>query len=326
MPEINEITSLPELKAGIALWNKKHSRFKIRQHLYYQNLLAPYSGVKVRLFGLFRESDKDELDLIGFAACKYPLSQASDFLDTDLGWISLLVTKAQAGSALWRKLLAGVENVLLNIGVRRINYGGDPQNFFSGLPKKFAQEAQAWETAGYKSGEIQADLQRIYTEPPEVEIFSQSGARVKQVELEERSAFLSFLEAEFPGRWEYEAKNISRWPVGLQDYYILTLQSAGIVGFARTNRQDSFYQGPNINWSGNSGEKYAGLGPLGIGRSWWGQGLSTPFLQNVLLSLYNRGYREITIDWTTLVAHYQRFGFQVNQEYIPLQKELNKNL
>lgn len=88
-------------------------------------------------------------------------------------------------------------------------------------------------------------------------------------------------------------------------------------------RQDGFYRGPNVNFGGKSGVAYAGLGPLGLAEGCRGKGLSTPFLQQILKRLYNAGYREITIDWTTLVEYYKRFGYEVVHKYIPLQKELN---
>ena len=314
---IKELKKVEDLDAGIKLWNKNYTKYSLERDLYRQNLLAPYSGLQIRLFGGFENNR-----LIAFAVIKQPVEELNNYVGPERGWIALLVAESGAGSNDWKELLAYVTKELEYFGARFISYGQDPQNFLPGLPVDYESEKTAWLEAGFQEAGLESDLRRIYKSEPDARDFSDDSYLVRQAEITDRRNLLEFLKVEFPGRWQYEAENISCWPGGIQDYYLL-LKNKAIIGFARTNRQDGFYRGPNVNFGGVSGETFAGLGPLGIAENWRGQGLSTPFLQQILRQLYNDGYKEITIDWTTLVEYYKRFGYEVVHQYIPLQKELN---
>ncbi|MGM0414213.1 MAG: GNAT family N-acetyltransferase [Bacillota bacterium] len=314
---IKELEKVEYLDAGIKLWNKNYNKYRLKKSLYRQNILAPYSGLQVRLFAGFKDNR-----LIGFAVSKQPVTELSNYVGPERGWISLLVTEDGAGSASWKELLDYIINELKITGGKYISYGQDPQNFLPGLPVEFEAEREAWVKAGFKAGGLESDLRRVYKEEPEVREFPDSSYHVQQAEVKDRNSLLRFLSEEFPGRWQYEAENISCWPGGIKDYYLLVKGENNIIGFARTNRQDGFYKGPNINFGGESGEDFAGLGPLGLAENWRGRSLSTPFLQKVLSILYHNGYKEITIDWTNLIEYYKKFGYEVVNQYIPLQKEL----
>ena len=314
---IKELKKVEDLDAGIKLWNKNYTKYSLKRDLYRQNLLAPYSGLQVRLFGGFEDNS-----LIVFAVIKQPVVELVNYVGPERGWISLLVADEGAGSESWRQMLAYITEELEDAGAKFISYGQDPQNFLPGLPVDYEFEKEAWLEAGFQAAGLESDLRRVYEAEPDAREFSDESYQVKQAEIADRKNLLNFLAKEFPGRWQYEAENISCWPGGLFDYYLL-LKEDIIIGFARTNRQDGFYKGPNVNFGGKTGKVFAGLGPLGIAESWRGKGLSTPFLQRILKKLYNDGYREITIDWTTLIEYYKRFGYKVVNQYIPLQKELN---
>ncbi|MFW5789828.1 MAG: GNAT family N-acetyltransferase [Bacillota bacterium] len=314
---IKELEKVKYLDAGISLWNQNYNNYSLKAGLYRQNILAPFSGLQVRLFGSFADNR-----LVGFGVIKQPVRELINYVGPERGWISLLVTEDGAGSDKWLELLDFIINQFRTSGVKYISYGQDPQNFLPGLPAEFEAEKKAWVRAGFRAGGLESDLRRVYRQKPEAREFPDDSYSVQQAKSKDRNKLLNFLTEEFPGRWQYEAENISRWPGGLNDYYLLIKGDTDIIGFARTNRQDGFYKGPNLNFGGKSGEAYAGLGPLGLAESWRGKSLSTPFLQRVLNILYHDGYKEITIDWTTLIEYYQKFGYEVVHQYIPLQKEL----
>lgn len=82
---------------------------------------------------------------------------------------------------------------------------------------------------------------------------------------------LEFLKKYFPGRWYFEAENIRRILGGIEDYWLLWCNNVP-VGFARTNTSKSLYMGSNVNWGSQKGQKYCGLGPIGIANNCRGRG------------------------------------------------------
>ena len=328
--KVAEIKNRAELKAAVKLWNERHSSFILRQELIQQNILSPYSKLNVKLMGLYRRKK-----LEGFAVCKWLSEPVADYASCKEGWLSLFTAPPDKRLKLWQSL----QEFLARRGVKIINYGGDPQNFFPGIPFEFQEEINFWRQAGFQDKPRVYDLHKVYPASFREDEFL-SGYRLDKFEQEiwlehcseeNRILLLEFLQQEFPGRWYYEAENISRRPGGLRDYWLLKGKnskvendnevengSGTVLGFARTNCCDSLYQGPNLNWSGFSGLPFAGLGPLGLASRARGRGLSLPFIAEILRRLITQGYREITIDWTDLVDYYGKLGFEVSREYLPL--------
>ena len=324
------MTDRDELKRGVELWNRRHPGFALKEGFVEQNLLSPFTGVRVELFAA-----RNSGGLSGMAALKWLSDSAGGGEEPGgkkRGFISLFTAETGTGE----KLLDSCLEFLQGLGVSEVGYGGDPQNFLPGLHAEFEEQGLAfWQEAGFQPGESVYDLKKTYSGGgyPRRYDFTDEQNHLKIVECGEEleDELLQFLEEEFPGRWHYEARNISRWPAGLSDYWLLLDQSFGagaspvVLGFARVNRCDGFYRGPSVNWAADSGLPEAGVGPLGLARSARGRGLSLPFLDGVFEMLYNRGYREITVDWTDLVDFYRKFGFQVEREYIPLTLTFENN-
>ncbi len=104
---IKELKKVEDLDAGIKLWNKNYTKYSLERDLYRQNLLAPYSGLQIRLFGGFENNR-----LIAFAAIKQPVEELTNYVGPERGWISLLVAESGAGSTDWKELLAYVTKEL----------------------------------------------------------------------------------------------------------------------------------------------------------------------------------------------------------------------
>ena len=332
--KVADIKNREELNAAVKLWNERHSNFILRQELIQQNILSPYSKLNVKLKGLYLRGK-----LEGFAVCKWLSEPVTDYTSCKEGWLSLFTAPLKKQGKLWQSL----RDFLAGRGVSLIRYGGDPQNFFPGLPVEFMEERHFWQQTGFTEDDRVYDLRRIYPESFREDEFLTSyrldkfeqEVWVERCSEENRTLLLKFLQQEFPGRWYYEAENISRRPGGLLDYWLLKKKtrkeengsqvengSGAVLGFARTNRCDGLYQGPNLNWSGDSGLPFAGLGPLGLASRARGRGLSLPFIAEILQKLLRQGYREITIDWTDLVDYYGKLGFEICEEYLPLSSEL----
>ena len=323
--QIEMMMDREELKRAVELWNRSHRNYPLREGFVEQNLLAPYTGVEVELFSAHKDGD-----LAGMAALKWFSGDVSDHIDHNRGFISLFTAEHDVRG----RLLDFCLDFLGERGAEEIRLGGDPQNFLPGLPAEFGgDELDFWQEAGFEAGEPVYDLKRTYGGggyPLQFDFAGdQNHLRIVRCERNLRDDLLQFLEREFPGRWHYEARNICRWPAGLRDYWLLLDTSAdegeefaagdyAVLGFARVNRSDGYYRGPNLNWPGDSGLPEAGVGPLGLAASARGRGLSLPFLDGIFCRLYERGYREIIIDWTELVEFYNKFGFDVRRRYIPL--------
>ena len=208
-------------------------------------------------------------------------------------------------------------------GVKEIRFGGDPQNFLPGLPfSQLNDYLPKFKEMGYKEGSTEYDLYRnIEDFSFDREVEKKEMLAVRRVCKTEEEELYNFLEQNFPGRWLYEAKNIGRIPGGLRDYWLLWYNDKA-VGFARSNTVDSSYQGPNVNWADRLGESYCGIGPLGIDDDYRKRGWGLYFIAEIIKKLENEGYKEMVIDWTTLVDYYKKLGFEVFNKYICLEKKV----
>lgn len=323
--KINRITDRDGIYKGIKLWNRENPDLKIIDRLIEQNIFAPYAGVNVVGWSCI-EGD----DYLAFGLSKHLSKPITGYADTDRGWISLLVIDSLKNTAeiAGQRLLKEIEDFLSNRGVKKISFGGDPQNYLPGLPVEMEVSYQALlEERNFR------DYGRVYDLYSDILNFEEPS-RVKQIKieygdilkakpvtLEDERDLLDFLAQNFPGRWSYEAENIKRIPGGINDYWLLWYQKKP-VGFVRINRFDSSYLGPNVNWGRQWGEKYCGLGPLGIDKNYQKRGWGLYLMVMVIKSLQEKGYQHMIIDWTTLVDYYKKLGFNTCREYVMFNCEL----
>ncbi len=304
-----------EVRKAFSLWNRLHRNFFIRPALIRQNIYSPFGGLNVEVWGAFR----GEI-ISGVGVIKYE-NRGTD----RRGWISLWGWKQEIPGG---RFFSRLEERLATVGVKRVSFGGDYQNFFpgfpDGLPEGYRDELLA---AGFSQGSKVYDLYRdirgfnVSAKTLELRTFPKWKQEIRPLAKEEEEKFLVFLKENFPGRWQVEAENIRRIPGGIEDYWILVLDGK-IQGFARVNRDDSPYLGANVNWINCRGENFCGLGPLGIAEKYREWGLGKLVIETIIEAMQKQGKQYMVIDWTDLLDFYSSLGFSPRIEYTPLSKEI----
>ncbi|MGM0437373.1 MAG: GNAT family N-acetyltransferase [Bacillota bacterium] len=317
----NKIASTKnEIKKGIKLWNKENPEFKIRDSLIEQNIFSPFTDINVVCINFYMNNK-----ISAFAIIKYLDKGIKNYVDKNKGWISLLTVDPNCADR--KKVIVNslkiIEEFLIMHGVKKIRFGGDPQNFLAGLPSSSWNDYLGiFKEMGYKKGVIEFDLKRnIEKFDFERNIKEEKLLSIQRVYKTNENKLYNFFKENFPGRWLYEAKNIGRIPGGLRDYWFLEYENK-VVGFARTNTINSTYKGPNINWVKDLGEKYCGLGPLGIKNDYRNKGWGLYLIAEIIKELKKEGYKEMVIDWTTLVDYYKKLGFEPYKKYLTLEKKV----
>jgi len=209
--------------------------------------------------------------------------------------------------------------------VKKIYFGGDPQNFLPGLPGSLENDYLfLLEKAGYRRRGIVYDLYQDISQKISDEML-QKKIKLKlcaeKVTKKTEPILLKFLKKYFPERWYFEAENIRRIPDGIEDYWILRTGN-DLLGFARTNTFKSSYLGSNINWCYRWQKNSCGLGPIGIADNWRGKGYGIYLMTNIIQYFKQKGYRHMIIDWTDLVDYYKKIGFEPYIKYTMLEKKL----
>ncbi len=309
-----------EIKQGIKLWNRENKDFLIREKLVEQNIFSPFSGVNVVALNFYRRNK-----IVASGIIKFLDKEIKDYVDNTQGWISLLTADSHCADHkdVIVESLKIIEEFLLMKGVRKIRFGGDPQNFLPGLPESnWDDYLGIFKEMGYQEGTIEFDLkQNIKDFSFEREIEEKNMLTLKRVYKTNEENLYNFLANNFPGRWLYEAQNIGRIPGGLRDYWLLKY-SGKTIAFARTNTVESSYQGPNVNWAADLGESYCGIGPLGIAKDYRKRGWGLHLIAEIINNLAKEGYEEMVIDWTTLIDYYKKLGFKPYKKYLTLEKKV----
>jgi len=323
--EYKKITTREEIYKGIELWNKINPSFHIIPRLVEQNIFKPFTGVNIVVYGSFKNDQ-----IIAFIVAKYLTLPISGNVGLSQGWISLLVVDKERIdiSSTTEELTKKVEADLKIKGVEKIRFGGDPQNFLSGLPIELEEDyLLLLERLGYKKKNKEYDLYldiSNFNSSPKIKQLKEKlekNLQARPVTKEEEEILLDFLQKNFPGRWYYEANNIRRIPGGIEDYWLLWYQN-NPAGFVRTNISESAYMGSNVNWGSQWGKYYCGLGPIGIAADFRGKGWGIYLMIRVIQAFQQQGYCHMIIDWTTLVDYYAKLGFKPWIEYIILYKNL----
>jgi len=317
----NKIASTKsEIMKGIELWNKENPEFEIRERLVEQNIFSPFANINVVCINFYMKNE-----ISAFGIIKYLDKEIKNYVDKTQGWISLLAVDpdCKEKKEVIVNSLKILEEFLVMKGVKNIRFGGDPQNFLAGLPSSSWNDYLGiFKEMGYKKGVIEFDLKRnIEKFDFQRNIKEYKSLSIERVYKTNEDKLYDFLEKNFPGRWFFEAKNIGHIPGGLRDYWFLEYNKK-VVGFARTNTIDSTYKGPNINWVTELGDKYCGLGPLGIANDYRNKGWGLFMIAEIIKELKNEGYKEMVIDWTTLVDYYKKLGFGIYKKYLTLEKKV----
>lgn len=200
-------------------------------------------------------------------------------------------------------------------------FGQDVGHFFPGVPEEATHLSQFLLANGFVKNDtpdhdLQCDLATY--EPPAGSLGSlqQPGVRFARCTPEDVPALEEFLLREFPGRWHYDTiVHKCQTLEEPEDVFALWVDGA-VEGFAYTQSQSSSalpVGGPV--WCQDLGPNWGGLGPIGVSEKVRGRKLGGATLAGALLELKRAGVRNCTIDWTSLVGFYQKYGFQVTRRY-----------
>jgi GNAT superfamily N-acetyltransferase len=254
-----------------------------------------------------------------------PLGFILAYADGSTGWVGLLaVDPAARRRGIGSELLAWAETWIGEQGCKRIRIGGNLRPFFPGLPYAMREHLSFFEKRGYQTDPEQPyeyDIARslegyqpVYTKP--------AGANLILMQAGQEALLLEFLQREYPGRWEFEAREFVRNGGRPEDYLLLWVESK-VEGFCRLTREDSERPIERF-YPQRLPHPWGQFGPLGISKAVRGQGLGGYMIDAAAAHLSSLGVKGCIIDWTSLVDLYGKFGFTIYNQYISLFKAIDK--
>jgi GNAT superfamily N-acetyltransferase len=238
-----------------------------------------------------------------------------------LAWISAIAVQPSAqrqgiGSA----LLTWAESWLTEKGCKRVRIGGNLRPFLPGLPYVMHDNAVFFEKHGYQSSSAQPyeydiarslkDYRPIYPKPVHADLTPMQPG--------DEHLLLDFLHREYPGRWEFEAREFVKNGVRASDYLLLRV-SNHVHGFCRITLSDSERPMERF-YPQRLPQPWGQFGPLGLSKAVRGQGLGGYLIDAAALHMQSLAVDGCVIDWTSLVRLYDKFGFRIYNQYISLLK------
>jgi GNAT superfamily N-acetyltransferase len=244
--------------------------------------------------------------------------------DSSLGWISAIaVHPAAQRHGLGTQLLHWAESWLKEQGCQRIRVGGNLRPFVPGPPYAMSASLPFFEKHGYVVPDQHPyeydiarslkDYQSIYSKPAQ--------AVLSPMQAGEEPLLLEFLGREYPGRWEFEAREFVKNAGRASDYLLLHVKGE-VHGFCRLTLSDSERPLERF-YPQRLPQPWGQFGPLGLSKAVRGQGLGGYLIDAAAVHLQSLGVNGCVIDWTSLVKLYGKFGFTVYNQYINLFKDLN---
>jgi GNAT superfamily N-acetyltransferase len=250
-----------------------------------------------------------------------------------LGWVSAIAVHPSAQrQGIGSELLTWAENWLKDKGCKRIRIGGNLRPFAPGLPSPTRAEPDGeagrggegvrsfFTKHGYKSPSGQPyeydmarslkNYQPIYSKPAHTDLSPMKSG--------EEYLLLEFLEREYPGRWEFEAKEFIKNAGRASDYLLLRVNDV-VHGSCRLTLSDSDHPIERF-YPQRLSPPWGQFGSLGVSKTIRGQGLGGYLIDAAALHLQSLGVDGCVIDWTSLVELYKKFGFKVYNQYISLFK------
>jgi GNAT superfamily N-acetyltransferase len=300
----------------IRVWNAaSHANYHINERFFSYNTI-PTTGEMIEGRVALNHGKT-----VGFAlACAVP-----NDLSMTIGWVSAIaVHPSVQRQGIGSELLTWAEGWLKQKGCKRIRLGGNLRPFLPGLPYIMCENAIFFEKHSYTSPLHQPyeydiarslkDYQSIYPKP--------AYADLAPMQAGEEQLLLDFLQREYPGRWEFEAREFVKQGGRSSDFLLLRVHGE-VNGFCRLTLPDSerpierFYP---QRLHGPCGQ----FGPLGLSRIVRGQGLGGYLIDAAALHMQSLGIDGCVIDWTSLVELYGKFGFKVYNQYISLFKRMSE--
>jgi ribosomal protein S18 acetylase RimI-like enzyme len=199
-----------------------------------------------------------------------------------------------------------------------------PHHILPGIPDECAAARALFEKRGYTGWRECVDLMRDlsdYKLPEKVlrALEANPTVEIRPARAEESTAIIEMVAREFPGGWTYSTQShFARG--GKASDIIIAVEKAEVIGFCHTADIDSGWLLPSCYWFPLLGERFGGLGPIGIAKEHRKRGLGLALTALAVEDLKKRGVQKMGIDWTNLVAFYEQLGFRVWKKYWQCEK------
>jgi len=200
-----------------------------------------------------------------------------------------------------------------------------PHHLLPGVPAS-CEAARAWfERREYSAWHECADMQREladYEIPEKVlrALEANPTVEIRPAREDESTPLIDFVAREFSGGWDYSTRAHFARGAKASDI-IIAVEGEEIIGFCITGDFNSNWLLPSTYWFPLLGEKFGGLGPVGLGKAQRKRGLGLALTALAVADLKKRGVENMGIDWTNLIAFYEQLGFQVWKRYWQGQKD-----
>ena len=263
----------------------------------------------------------------GFVLASF-LRDQPDVVSPTFGWLdALAVIPKYRQRGVGQTLLEWGETWLRAQKCTHARLGGSMRPFAPGAPDElksadfFCARGYAARAENPRVWDLGRDL-RDYQSPT----FAQNANPILRPALsEDVDALREFLKREFPGRWSFEFEQFLKDGGRISDYLILKNKSSAreIDACCAMTLEDSarpverFYPQPLPR-------PWAHVGSIGVSADRRSAGYGSALLDAALKYLRERQVRGCIIDWTHLVAYYERFGFKPHRSYLVLVKEFDK--
>ncbi len=298
-----------------SLWKRTFGySFPLSERLFLQNSVnCPHVFSK----GSWYVEENEQI--VGFVVSKVT-AEREDLLPTGVGWIQvLMVDPNHQNKGYGTVLLEKAEQALQSASVSKIALGSDINHYFPGIPSALNTTMEWFEKNGYTRGNTENDYVQSYEQPPKAPTPNKISFTVLREE--EKDDLLAFLSRCFPGRWYYEAWDYFR-AGGQGEHFLVAKDNQTIIGFVRVNDWDSPIIGPNVYWKDAFEDQTMGIGPLGIDPTYRKKGYGKAMVEHAIQTAYERGARNIIIDWTDLKGFYESFGFHKWKSYHQYKKNI----
>jgi GNAT superfamily N-acetyltransferase len=299
---------------AIRIWNAaSHADYPINKRFLSYNLI-PSTGEVIE-----GQAAIHHREVVGFVlACA-----VTDEPKTTLGWVSALAVHPPAQRAgIGSELLTWAEDWLKEKGCTRVRIGGNLRPFLPGLPYVMRERVAFFEKHNYHSPPGQPceydiarrlnDYQSIYSKP--------AHAALTPMQPGEEKLLLDFLNREYPGRWEFEAREFVKNGGRTTDFLLLHVHGE-VHGFCRLTLPDSERPIERF-YPQRLPQPWGQYGPLGLSKAVRGQGLGGYLIDSAALHMRSLGVDGCVIDWTSLVDLYGKFGFRIYNQYISLFRDI----
>src|SRR6185503_2678404 len=158
------------------------------------------------------------------------------------------------------------------------------------------------------------DYQPFYTKP--------AHADLTPMQPGEEYLLVDFLHCEYPGRWEFEAREFVKNRGRASDFLLLRVNGE-VHGFFRLTLSDSERPIERF-YPQRLPRPWGQFGPLGLSKAVRGQGLGGYLIDAAAVHMQALGVDGCVVDWTSLVELYGKFGFTLYNQYVSLFKRISE--